>query len=137
MFTLRRVCVCVGSVSTETRLWAGKPEFNPRQENDGIFSLRHRSVQTGSGTHPASNRISTRGSFTRPRREADHSPPSSYTSTPQYVFMVWCLVKHSFTTCYNQSQCKVHCHFLSNTRPGLTNFVSLILNQKTCMFLER
>jgi hypothetical protein len=38
----------------------------------------------------------------RPRREADHLPPSSvevknawsYTSTPQYVFMAWCLVKH-------------------------------------------
>jgi hypothetical protein len=38
----------------------------------------------------------------RPEREADHSPPStaevktawSYTSTPQYVFMAWCLVKH-------------------------------------------
>jgi hypothetical protein len=41
-------------------------------------------------------------------READHSPPSSaevknawnYTSTPQYIFMAWCLVKHrdfSFT----------------------------------------
>jgi hypothetical protein len=38
----------------------------------------------------------------RPGREADHSPPSSaevknawsYTSTPQYVFMTWCLVKH-------------------------------------------
>jgi hypothetical protein len=38
----------------------------------------------------------------RPVREADHSPPSSaevknawsYTSTPQYVFMAWCLVKH-------------------------------------------
>jgi hypothetical protein len=38
----------------------------------------------------------------RPWREADHSPPSnaevknawSYTSTPQYVFMAWCLVKH-------------------------------------------
>jgi hypothetical protein len=35
-------------------------------------------------------------------READHSPPScaevknawSYTSTPQYVFVAWCLVKH-------------------------------------------
>jgi len=35
-------------------------------------------------------------------READHSPPSSaqvknvwsYTSTPQYAFMEWCLVKH-------------------------------------------
>jgi hypothetical protein len=38
----------------------------------------------------------------RPGREADHSPPSSdevkyawsYTSTPQFVFMAWCLVKH-------------------------------------------
>jgi hypothetical protein len=38
----------------------------------------------------------------RPGREAYHSPPSraefknpwSYTSTPQYVFMAWCLVKH-------------------------------------------
>jgi hypothetical protein len=38
----------------------------------------------------------------RPGREADHSPPSSaevnkawrYTSTPPYVFMAWCLVKH-------------------------------------------
>jgi hypothetical protein len=38
----------------------------------------------------------------RPGREAGHSPPSSaevknewsYTSTPQYVFMAWCLVKH-------------------------------------------
>jgi hypothetical protein len=37
-----------------------------------------------------------------PGREADHSPLSSaevknewsYTSTPQYVFMEWCLVKH-------------------------------------------
>jgi hypothetical protein len=37
-----------------------------------------------------------------PGREADHSPPTSvdvknawsYTSTPQYVFMAWCLVKH-------------------------------------------
>jgi hypothetical protein len=39
----------------------------------------------------------------RPGREADHSPPSraevknasSYTPTPQYVFMAWCLDKHS------------------------------------------
>jgi hypothetical protein len=38
----------------------------------------------------------------RPSHEADHSPPSSakvknawsYTSTPEYVFMAWCLVKH-------------------------------------------
>jgi hypothetical protein len=33
--------------------------------------------------------------------EADHFPPSSarvnewsYTSTPQYIFMMWCVVKH-------------------------------------------
>jgi hypothetical protein len=48
--------------------------------------------------------MGTRDSFPgikRPRREADHSPPSSaedknawsYTSTPQYVFMAWCLIK--------------------------------------------
>jgi hypothetical protein len=38
----------------------------------------------------------------RPGSEADHSPSTraevknawSYTSTPQYVFMAWCLVKH-------------------------------------------
>jgi hypothetical protein len=38
----------------------------------------------------------------RPGLEADHSHPSSsevknawrYTSTPQYVFMAWCLVKY-------------------------------------------
>jgi len=38
----------------------------------------------------------------RPGREADHLPASSteeknawsYTSTPQYTFMAWCLVKH-------------------------------------------
>jgi hypothetical protein len=36
------------------------------------------------------------------RREPEHSPPPSaevknvwsYTSTPPYVFMVWCLIKH-------------------------------------------
>jgi hypothetical protein len=58
----------------------------------GNFSLLHR-VQTGSGTHPASYPRGTRGSFPgvkQPRREADHSLPSSvkvknawsYTSTP-------------------------------------------------------
>jgi hypothetical protein len=38
----------------------------------------------------------------RPGREADHSPQSSaevtnawsFTSTPRYVFVAWCLVKH-------------------------------------------
>jgi hypothetical protein len=38
-------------------------------------------VQTGSGAHPASCPMGTRGSFpggkARPGRDADHSPPSS------------------------------------------------------------
>jgi hypothetical protein len=45
----------------------------------GNFSLHHR-VQNGSGAHPASNPMGTKGSFPgvkRPGREADHSPPSS------------------------------------------------------------
>jgi hypothetical protein len=69
----------------------------------GNFSL-HR-VRNGSGAHPASYPIGTRGVFPRDKaagREADHSPPSSaevknawsYPSTPQYVFTAWCLVKH-------------------------------------------
>jgi hypothetical protein len=45
----------------------------------GKFSL-HPRVQNGSGAHPASYPMDTRGSFPgvkRPGREADHSPPSS------------------------------------------------------------
>jgi hypothetical protein len=40
----------------------------------GNFSLHHR-VQNGSGAHPASYPMGTRGCF--PEGEADHSPPSS------------------------------------------------------------
>jgi len=53
-----------------------------------------------------------------PEREADHSPPSraefknawSYTSTPQYVFMGWCLVKNTdnFTLPYLTSRSAAH-----------------------------
>jgi hypothetical protein len=45
----------------------------------GNVSLNH-CVQNGSGAHPASYPMGTRGSFLgvkRPEREADHSPPSS------------------------------------------------------------
>jgi hypothetical protein len=56
-------------------------------------------------THPASYPMDT-GVPTlgvkRPKREANHSPPSraeikngwSYTSTPPYVCIAWCLIKH-------------------------------------------
>jgi hypothetical protein len=45
----------------------------------GNFSFHHR-VQNGSGTHPASYPMGTRGFFPGDKaaaREADHSPPSS------------------------------------------------------------
>jgi hypothetical protein len=59
---------------------------------DGNFSLHHH-VETGSGDHPVSYPMGTRGSFLRIMllgHEANHSPPSSdkvknvwsYTSTP-------------------------------------------------------
>jgi hypothetical protein len=68
------------------------------------FSLHHR-VQTGSGAHPASYPMGTRGSFPGvklPEHEADHSPPSSAEvkrmsgAMPpllQYAFMARCSVK--------------------------------------------
>jgi hypothetical protein len=63
----------------------------------GDFSVLH-TIQTGPGVHPASYPMGTGGSFPevkRPRREADHTAPTSaegkkmwiYTSTPLYVFM--------------------------------------------------
>jgi hypothetical protein len=68
------------------------------------FSLRHH-VKIGSGAHPGSYPLGTGDSFPGvkwPGREAHHSPPSSaevknvwsYTFTPQYVFIAWCLVKY-------------------------------------------
>jgi hypothetical protein len=58
----------------------------------------------GFGTHPTSYPMATGGSYSevkRPGCEADRSPPSStkvktarsYISAPQYVFVVWCLIK--------------------------------------------
>jgi hypothetical protein len=69
------------------------------------FSLRHH-VQTDSGAHTVSYPMGIECSFSgegvkRPGNEADHSPPSNaevnmrgaIPPLPQYVFMVWCLIK--------------------------------------------
>jgi hypothetical protein len=71
--------------------------------NTGILSLR-RCVQIGFGAHPASyptDTVSLSSVIKRPGRQVDHSFLSSsevknawgYTSTPQYIFMTWCLIK--------------------------------------------
>jgi hypothetical protein len=80
----------------------------------GSFSL-HR-VQNGSEAHPGSYPMVPGTLYMevkRPGREDDHSPPSSaevkntwsYTSTPQYIFMVWCLLSTGtnlpYLTLYN------------------------------------
>jgi hypothetical protein len=83
----------------------------------GNFSLHHR-VQNGTGTHPASYPMGTRGSFPGGKaaggvkltthlhivsrsRLRGAIPP-----LPQYVFIAWCLVKHrdNFTFTYLMTQ---------------------------------
>jgi hypothetical protein len=88
--------------------------------SEGIFSVCHR-IQTGSGSHPASYPVGIGSCFPevkRPGREADHSLPSSvnvtvwsYTSTPLFLFMVWCLIK----------QCiRLHARYLVKHRDNFT-----------------
>jgi hypothetical protein len=100
----------------EVKTQAGRPGFNSRHWLR-IFSL-HRRFQSDSGAHPDSHPMGTgviSPEVKLPRREADHSPPSSegvkntcsYTSTPQYVFMVWCLVKQFYPTTYQTQMIKV------------------------------
>jgi hypothetical protein len=81
-----------------TRLRDGRPgiRFLARAGN---FSLRRR-VQTASGAHSAAYSMGATPGVKRPGREADQSLPYSSevknpwrsTSTPSYVFMVWCLI---------------------------------------------
>jgi hypothetical protein len=70
----------------------------------GIFLFTTVSRTVLGPTQPPTQRVPGTLSLgvKRLRREAGHSPPPiaevkntwSYTSTPQYVFMAWCLVKH-------------------------------------------
>jgi hypothetical protein len=86
----------------------------------------------------------------RPGPEADHSPPSSaevknawsYTSTPQYVFMTWYLVKHrdnftnftfyfthivQKTATWNDTSCSVRCEDVSFEQETLMFDVQFML----------
>jgi hypothetical protein len=74
----------------------------------------------------------------RPGREADHSPPSSaevknawsYTSTPQHVFMAWCLVKHrdfTLTVPITEASERGACLFMAVQYPTRYNKVASFL----------
>jgi hypothetical protein len=67
----------------------------------GAGTSPHQRIKTSAGAHPASCSWDTVGSFPRVKQlghKTDCSPPSSaevknvwsYTSIPQYTFMVWC-----------------------------------------------
>jgi hypothetical protein len=71
----------------------------------GAAKCLHHRVQNGSGVHPASYPMGTRGSFPGGKSAGAWSWPLTLihcrgqecvklTSTPQYIFMVWCLVKY-------------------------------------------
>jgi hypothetical protein len=82
----------------------------------GHFSLHHR-VQNGSGAQSASYPMGTRVSFPGDKAAGawswsltSHLMPmskneKSYTSTPQYAFMAWCLVQHRDFTFFIESFC--------------------------------
>jgi hypothetical protein len=87
--------VGIATGSTGYGLDDGGREFESREGNN--FSLFH-IVQSGSGVHATSYKMSTGDSFWGVKRqghEAGHLPPTStevkkmwmYTSTPPYVFM--------------------------------------------------
>jgi len=93
-------CLPVTNSSFQVRVFSLTPScFDSRQGRD--FSFPHR-VQTGSGTQLACYPVRARALSPRVKqtgRETEHSPASSvevdsawsYTSTPPYVFMAWCL----------------------------------------------
>jgi hypothetical protein len=86
-------------------------------------------------------------------READHSAPqrvdvknaSSYTSTPQYVFMVWCLVKlndtFTFTFTWNFPGITPKLHtvmifvMLTHTKMFHTEFIRTFVSIRNCICL--
>jgi len=102
------------SVTTVTELRAERTRFESRQEQNWHFILFATASRPNLGpTQPHIQWVpgAPTPGVKRSWREADHSHLSSveiksvrsYTSTPQYVFMAWCLVKHreNFTFCWN------------------------------------
>jgi len=91
-----------------TRIQAGQPGFDS-QKGQEFFSPYH-CIQTSSRACPTSYPTVTSIFFPgakQPRHEADHSSPPStmvkdmwgYTSTPQYNFITWCLIKQWIQLC--------------------------------------
>jgi len=86
-----------------TRIRAGRPGIDPWQGGRRDIVLFATLSKPAVGpTQPPLQLVPGGSGVKRPRSESDHTPTSSaktndewsYTSTPQYVFMAWCLVTH-------------------------------------------
>jgi hypothetical protein len=76
---LKRITIFVEALKTNILNCTDRGSRVRLPAGAGNFPLHHR-FQNGSGVHPASYPMDTRGSFPevkQPGREADHSPPSS------------------------------------------------------------
>jgi hypothetical protein len=90
-------------LSTETRLRAGRLGFDSRHRRGILFPTASRPTLEPTQLPIQRESGAPNPEIKRPGREADHSPPSSaevknawsYTSTPQHVFIVWCLIKQN------------------------------------------
>jgi hypothetical protein len=123
-----------------------------------IFLLTTASRPALGPTHPPNQWVPGALSLgvKRPGREADHSPPSSsefknacsYTSSPQYVFMTRCLVKHranfTFTFMASETRSKmhhtlhcellyiIHIHNADKTSMSVLNTVTIVILATKC-----
>jgi hypothetical protein len=72
----------------------------------------------------------------RPGREADHLSPTSaevkntwsYTSTPQYVFMIWLLVKHRVNFTFIITWISVYADKSSSSISRTTQYITAFVN---------
>jgi hypothetical protein len=115
------------SVGIATTLRAGRSGFDSRQRL-WIFLFASVSRPALGPTQPPIQWVPGPLSLGAkwPGCEADDSPPSSadvrntwsYTSTPQYVFRAWCLVKHKddFTFTFFNRICQHFCMLWSEKR---------------------
>jgi hypothetical protein len=119
------------SVDVVIRLRAGRTGFDSRRGLQ-IFLLATASIPALAPTQPPVQWVSgvLSKEVKQPGREADHSPTSSAevknawscTSTSQYVFMSWCLVKHRDSFIFTLLYCTKGFYVYDHICEGISAF---------------